>query len=167
MQLQDLDRILEIVFGKLQAALSTTGQAADSSDWLFEGNRIFLVSRPGCRNDYAELTNAAQNVYRAASKFREEEQGIYEIDRLHPRSEFWTASSVLIDALDYLYTATHQLIQSRTRQLGSVVDRPPSETSDQALRHEQHKQGLLKGQMTLTAAALLTNMEDRIRVAST
>ena len=91
---------------------------------------------------------------------------MYEIDRQHPTEEPWTAQDPLIDALDFLYATTEQLITDRTRALGSVIDEAPSE-SNAGLRAEQSRQAVLKRQMTELAAALCINMEDKCRTVAT
>lgn len=107
-------------------------------------------------------------MFKAASKYREEELALYEIDREKPSSPLWTARDTLIDALESLYGSTERLIKDRTRDFGSVVDEAPSATGagGSELRDQQVKQNLLKNQMRDLAAALCINMEDRLRVAS-
>jgi nuclear pore complex protein Nup133 len=69
--------------------------------------------------------------------------------------------------MEYLFSATEQLIQDRTRDLGSVIDERPTEGGDDRLHREQVKQERLKDQMTYIGASLCSNMEDRVRFAST
>lgn len=69
--------------------------------------------------------------------------------------------------MEYLFSATEQLIQDRTRDLGSVIDERPIEGGDDRLHREQVKQERLKDQMTYIGASLCSNMEDRVRFAST
>ena len=69
--------------------------------------------------------------------------------------------------MEYLFSATEQLIQDRTRDLGSVIDERPTEGGDDRLHREQVKQERLKDQMTNIGASLCINMEDRVRFAST
>jgi nuclear pore complex protein Nup133 len=69
--------------------------------------------------------------------------------------------------MEYLFFATEQLIQDRTRDLGSVIDERPTEGGDDRLHREQVKQERLKDQMTYIGASLCINMEDRVRFAST
>ena len=106
-------------------------------------------------------------VNRAASVYREDERQSYEIDRERPASELWTAADGLIDNLDALYTATAQMIKDRTRDLGSAVDEAPSQSVSPALRQQQELQARLKRQLVDLAAALCTNMEDKMRAAKT
>jgi nuclear pore complex protein Nup133 len=106
-------------------------------------------------------------VQRASSQYIEDEQKTYEIDRLHPAHELWTAQDELLEAIEYLYTATQNLIRDRTRDLGSVIDESPQNTRDPKMREEQSRQALLKDQMSTLAAAICVNMEDKIRVQAT
>ena len=106
-------------------------------------------------------------ILRAASNFSESERSTYEIDRLHPTVEAWTAEDSLIDALDFLYSTTERLIAHRTRTIGSVVDVMPSAASDRNTLVSQTVQARLKQQMADLAAALCTNMEDKIRTFKT
>jgi nuclear pore complex protein Nup133 len=69
--------------------------------------------------------------------------------------------------MEYLFSATEQLIKDRTRDLGSVIDERPTEGGDDRLHREQVKQERLKDQMTYIGASLCINMEDRVRFAST
>lgn len=103
---------------------------------------------------------------RAASQYREDELGLYAMDRENPSTELWTASTTLLDALEELYGTTVQLISERTRELGSAVDQPPTATDGAQLRHERQTQHLLKNQLTELAAAVCTNMEDKLRATS-
>jgi nuclear pore complex protein Nup133 len=64
--------------------------------------------------------------------------------------------------MEYLFSATEQLIQDRTRDLGSVIDERPTEGGDDRLHREQVKQERLKDQMTYIGASLCINMEDRV-----
>ncbi|WWD09172.1 hypothetical protein V865_007294 [Kwoniella europaea PYCC6329] len=146
-QVQNLDKLLEIVFATARAALDAVDRN-ELSSWVTEANRIFII------------------VERAAAQYREEELYTYEIDRERPAIEIWTAQESLIEALDFLYTTTEALIKERTRDLGSVIDGPPSDTAEPALRREQQLQSRLKGQMAILAAALCTNMEDKCRATS-
>jgi hypothetical protein len=41
---QDIDRLLEVVFAQLQAVTSRGDQQGDLSLWVTEANRIFIVS---------------------------------------------------------------------------------------------------------------------------
>lgn len=68
--------------------------------------------------------------------------------------------------MEYLFTATERLIQDRTRDLGSVIDERPVADGDERLLREQTKQERLKDQMTYLGASLCSNMEDRVRYAS-
>nr|XP_019002973.1 uncharacterized protein I203_04767 [Kwoniella mangroviensis CBS 8507]OCF66434.1 hypothetical protein I203_04767 [Kwoniella mangroviensis CBS 8507] len=146
-QVQNLDKLLEIVSATARAALDAVDRN-ELSSWVTEANRIFII------------------VERAAAQYREEELYTYEIDRERPAIEIWTAQESLIESLDFLYTTTEALIKERTRDLGSVIDEPPSDTAEPALRREQHLQSRLKGQMAILAAALCTNMEDKCRTTS-
>nr|XP_019048984.1 hypothetical protein I302_02764 [Kwoniella bestiolae CBS 10118]OCF27914.1 hypothetical protein I302_02764 [Kwoniella bestiolae CBS 10118] len=141
-QAHNLDKLLEIVFATARAALDAVSRGKMSS-WITEANRIFII------------------VERAAAQYREEELYTYEIDRERPAIEIWTAQESLIEALDFLYSTTDALIKERTRELGSVIDEPPSETAEPALKREQQLQSRMKGQMAILAAALCTNMEDK------
>jgi nuclear pore complex protein Nup133 len=58
------------------------------------------------------------------------------------------------------------LIRDRTRDFGSVIDEPPSQAASPELRRKQVDQSTLKTQMTDLAAALCSNMEDKMRAAS-
>ena len=69
--------------------------------------------------------------------------------------------------MEYLFFATEQLIQDRTRDLGTVIDKRPAEGGHDRLHQEQVKQERLKDQMTYIGASLCINMEDRVRFAST
>ncbi|WRT63927.1 uncharacterized protein IL334_000854 [Kwoniella shivajii] len=146
-QVQNLHRLLEIVFVTARASLESANRN-DLSSWITEANRIFII------------------VERAAAQYREEELYTYEIDRERPVVEIWTAQDSLIEALDFLYTTTEALIKERTRDLGSVIDEPPSDVVEAALKREQQQQSRLKGQMAILAAALCTNMEDKCRATS-
>ncbi|WWC86014.1 uncharacterized protein L201_000885 [Kwoniella dendrophila CBS 6074] len=146
-QIQNLDKLLEIVYATVRAALESVNRNEWSS-WITEANRIFIV------------------VERAAAQYREEELHTYEIDREKPAIEIWTAQDPLVEALDFLYNTTEGLIKERTRDLGSVIDEPYSESSEPNLKKEQQLQSRLKGQMTILAAALCTNMEDKCRATS-
>lgn len=98
---------------------------------------------------------------------REDEQHLYEIDRLRPAIELWTSQDSFLSTMEYLFSATEQLIQDRTRDLGSVIDERPTEGGVDRLHREQVKQERLKDQMTYIGASLCSNMEDRVRFAST
>lgn len=106
-------------------------------------------------------------MFRAASNFCQDEIATYEIDLSHPTIESWTAQDPLVDALDFLYSATERVIADRTRTIGSVVDEAPSETSGRDMRIQQNIQARLKEQMADLAAALCTNMEDKLRTFKT
>jgi nuclear pore complex protein Nup133 len=69
--------------------------------------------------------------------------------------------------MEFLFSSTERLIQERTRDLGSVIDERPIEGRDDRLHREQIKQERLKDQMTYLGASLCSNMEDRVRFAST
>ncbi|WWC66609.1 uncharacterized protein I206_100512 [Kwoniella pini CBS 10737] len=146
-QVQNLDKLLEIVFTTARSALDSANRS-ELSSWATEANRIFII------------------VERAAAQYREEELYTYEIDREKPAIEIWTAQDSLLEALDFLYTTTEQLIKERSRDLGSVIDEPPSDTAEPGLKREQQLQSRLKGQMAILAAALCTNMEDKCRATS-
>jgi nuclear pore complex protein Nup133 len=103
---------------------------------------------------------------RAASQYREKELGLYATDRENPATELWTAATGLLDALESLYNTTVRLIAERTRDLGSAVDQAPSDTDVPQLRAQRATQQLLKDQLTELAAALCTNMEDKLRATS-
>lgn len=92
---------------------------------------------------------------------------MYEIDRERPADELWTSQESFLHAMEYLFSATERLIQERTRDLGSVIDERPVEGGDDRLLREQMKQERLKDQMTYLGASLCSNMEDRVRYAST
>ncbi|WWD16353.1 hypothetical protein CI109_100779 [Kwoniella shandongensis] len=146
-QVQNLDRLLEVVFATFREAVAAADRA-DIASWVLEANKVFLY------------------VVRTAAQYREAEQGLYEVDRERPAIELWTARDSLIDALDFLYSTTEQLIKERSRDLGSVIDESPSENGAPQLRHEQQVQTQLKSQMANLAAALCTNMEDKCRATS-
>ncbi|WWC58351.1 uncharacterized protein I303_100891 [Kwoniella dejecticola CBS 10117] len=146
-QVQNLDKVLETAFETARAALDSVTRNEVSS-WVVEANRIFII------------------VERAAAQYREEELYTYEIDREKPAIEMWTAQDSLLDALDSLYTTTEKLIEERSRDLGSAIDEPPSDTAEPGLKKEQQLQSRLKGQMAILAAALCTNMEDKCRATS-
>jgi nuclear pore complex protein Nup133 len=115
------------------------------------------------------LTEVAdrQRALRESARLREDEQHLYEIDRLRPAIELWTSQDSFLSTMEYLFSATEQLIQDRTRDLGSVIDERPTEGGDDRLHREQVKQERLKDQMTYIGASLCSNMEDRVRFAST
>lgn len=92
---------------------------------------------------------------------------MYEIDRERPADELWTSQDSFLQAMEYLFSATERLIQERTRDLGSVIDERPVQGGDDRLLREQMKQERLKDQMTYLGASLCSNMEDRVRYAST
>lgn len=161
-QVENLDRLLDLVFSSFRAA--TTGQGGDLSDWTIEVNTIFLVGSPSCT---IMNKSDSQRALRESARLREDEQAIYEIDREHPAVELWTSQDSFLTAMEYLFTATESLIQDRTRDLGSVIDERPTEGGDDRLHHEQVKQERLKDQMTYIGASLCSNMEDRVRFAST
>lgn len=69
--------------------------------------------------------------------------------------------------MEYLFSATEQLVPDRTRDLGSVIDEKATEGGDDRLHREQVKQERLKDQMTNIGASICINMEDRVRFAST
>ncbi|RXK40460.1 hypothetical protein M231_02293 [Tremella mesenterica] len=144
--LHEIDSLLTTVVSTFRAATSSDSRM-DLGPWVEEVNNIFI------------------SVNRAASQLREDEHATYEIDRLRPASELWTAQDALIDSLDGLYSITEGLIRDRTRDLGSVVDEPPSASSH--LRSQQEVQAHLKRQMVDLAAALCTNMEEKMRAAKT
>ncbi|WVR03681.1 hypothetical protein IAU60_000676 [Kwoniella sp. DSM 27419] len=146
-QVQHLDRLLDIVYITARADLNTA-ERHELSSWITEANRIFIV------------------VERAAAQYREDELYTYEIDREKPAIEIWTAQDSLIEALDFLFSTTEQLIKERTRDLGSVIDETCTAASDLAPRTEQQLQSRLKSQMAILAAALCTNMEDKCRATS-
>ena len=105
---------------------------------------------------------------RVAAAFREDEGAAYEVDRLHPVIDLWTAKDSLLDGLDYLYSTTQQIIKDRTRTLGSVIDETSAgDSRDHELRQQRQKQSVLKGQTAHLAAALCNNMEDKLRVQVT
>lgn len=105
-------------------------------------------------------------MYRAAAQYREDHRNTYEIDRLHPLVEQWTAKASLVDALESLYNDTKIAIEGRTRELGSIVDEA-SETSNPSMKKEKALQRHLKDQLAFLAAALCENMEDKLRTRST
>ncbi|KAK8861724.1 hypothetical protein IAR55_002547 [Kwoniella newhampshirensis] len=146
-QVQNLDRLLAVVFVTFREALGSV-ERAEISPWVLEANKTFLY------------------VVRTAAQYCEAEQGLYEVNRDKPAIELWTAGDDFIDALDFLYSTTEKLIRERTRDLGSVIDEPHSSTGDPHLRHEQDVQSQLKSQMAYLAAALCTNMEDKCRATS-
>jgi nuclear pore complex protein Nup133 len=108
-----------------------------------------------------------QIVLKASSRFREEGIATYEINRQEPAMEPWTAQDSIIAALDYLYGTTDKLVRDRSRELGSVIDEAPSEITEGRWRAEQQVQFLLKKQMTVLAAALCTNMDEKVRTVTT
>lgn len=103
---------------------------------------------------------------RTASQIREDGNPKYEIERLKPATELWTAQDSILQAVEYLYFATQRAIAERTRSLGTVVDELPSDHSTEELRKHQAKQNLLKDHMAALAAALCINMEDKVRHAT-
>lgn len=146
----DLERLLATVFSTFQASVGGMGPGADVSDWILEANRIFIIA------------------VRSSASWRESEAGLYDVDRLQPTVELWTASDSIIEELDSLYGATQQLIKDRSRRLGSIVDEAPSSRSRGSdLGHQQKEQFTLKEQMTHLAAALCENMEDKLRTVAT
>jgi nuclear pore complex protein Nup133 len=153
-QVLHIDRLLETVYATFQSAVNAAGPAADLSAWVLEANRIFITA------------------LRAAALLREHESSIYQVDRLHPMTELWTASDGIIGNLDSLYGATQRLIKDRTRSYGSAVDEaPPAHPTPAALASgsvaAQKDQAVLKHQMAQLAAALCENMEDKLRTSAT
>ncbi|WVQ78640.1 hypothetical protein IAT38_000727 [Cryptococcus sp. DSM 104549] len=150
-EVQNLDELLMLVLGRFSDGAQSAEQETQA-EWVTEVNQIFI------------------NVVRAAAQYREEEATTYDIDREMPAVELWTASDALIDSMDYLYSATEQLIRERTRDLGSVIDEAPAPAAlaivggDGGLKKEQVLQATLKRQMASLAAALCANMEDKCRV---
>ncbi|KAL7420109.1 hypothetical protein Q5752_005074 [Cryptotrichosporon argae] len=143
-QVHNLDALLARVYALFQ---ERARQGQDSTAWVLEANRIFIT------------------VLRTASQFREDEIATYQIDRLHPVDEPWTAADAIVDALDALFTATDRLVRDRTRALGSVIDEAPT-AADAETRQAQVDQVGLKRQMTELAAALCSNMEDKLRAGA-
>jgi nuclear pore complex protein Nup133 len=160
-QVNNLDKLLDLVFSTFRAA--TNGQP-DISDWTIEVNTIFLVSLFGTVFGRIIL---CQRALRESTRLREDEQSLYEIDRERPATELWTSQDSFLLTMEYLFFATGQLIQDRTRDLGTVIDEKPTEGGDDRLHREQVKQERLKDQMTNIGASLCINMEDRVRFAST
>jgi len=153
-QVLHIDRLLETVYTTFQAAVNATGPGADLTAWVLEANRIFLLA------------------IRAASQLRLHETETYQVDKLHPMAELWTASDGIIGDLDSLYGATQRLIKDRTRTYGSAVDEPPPAHPSAAAVASgavaaQKDQALLKHQMAHLAAALCDNMEDKLRTSAT
>jgi nuclear pore complex protein Nup133 len=149
-----IDRLLETVYATFQAAVTAAGPGADLTEWLVEANRIFITA------------------LRAAAQLREHEADVYQVDRMHPMAELWTASDGIMGDLDNLYSATQRLIKDRTRHFGSVVDEAPAARPTPAAVASgsvaaQKDQALLKHQMAHLAAALCDNMEDKLRTSAT
>jgi nuclear pore complex protein Nup133 len=161
-RVQHLDQLLGIVFATFRTALASSKKREDLSPWVLEANRIFIVSSTSASS--RDCSHHCQTVLRAASQYRETD--LYEVNRERPAIELWTASDVMIDAIESLYSATEQLIKDRTRDFGSVIDEPPSQAASPELRRKQVDQSTLKTQMTDLAAALCSNMEDKMRAAS-
>lgn len=96
----------------------------------------------------------------------QDDETMYEIDRHSPSSEQWTAKSSIMDALESLYIQTERLVGERTSQLGSAIDSAPTPADSPDLRANRLAQFTLKNQLTELAAAICTNMEDKLRAAS-
>jgi nuclear pore complex protein Nup133 len=77
--------------------------------------------------------------------------------------ELWTAKDSILDALEYLYTATENAIQDQSRIYGTVVDQIAREGDRSEMAMRQAKQQRLKYLLTQLAAAICTNMEDKCR----
>jgi nuclear pore complex protein Nup133 len=105
-------------------------------------------------------------VLRESARLREDDEGIYQIERKQPAIELWTSQDSLLNNVEALFAATERLIQDRTRELGSVIDERPVEGTDESLYQEQVRQDRLKDQMMYLGASLCSNMEDRVRFAS-
>ena len=149
-----------MVYSTLRTTLSSVSTRNDIADWVVEANRIFIVRR---LIPYSSvLLTDLQTVLRAASVYQETVQN-YVVDKLYPEIELWTAQDSLIDALDFLYTATERTVKDRTRDLGSVVDGPSLDVDNPELRRQREVQNMLKTQLGHLAAALCANMEDKIR----
>lgn len=165
LQVTNLDRLLELVMSTFRANTSSIRSRIDMSQWVLEIDRIFIVSH---LSKYVKSCSPVQLVFRGASQCQEDDTAIYEVDRLHPAIEIWTAQTSLLDALEVLYGETEQLIKDRTRDIGSVVDESPVQGSGTGDRQSQQQiQASLKNQMAHIAAALCMNMEDKLRTAST
>ena len=65
-----------------------------------------------------------------------------------------------------MYSATEQLIADRSRDLGSAIDSAPTPSDAPDLRAQRQTQYFLKNQLAELAAALLANMEDKLRATS-
>ncbi|ORY21434.1 Non-repetitive/WGA-negative nucleoporin C-terminal-domain-containing protein, partial [Naematelia encephala] len=146
--IEDLDKVLDGVMSIFSATVDVNHPTAEMSEWIREINLIFVI------------------VFRAASQYREDEEGVYEVDRLRPTVELWTAQNSLIDALERLYNVTEQLIKERSRTYGSSIDAKMPSVGEDQLAKQQRAQVVLKNQMTELAAALCTNMEDKCRTTS-
>lgn len=88
------------------------------------------------------------------------------MDRQNPSIELWTASTPILDALEVLYNTTVRLLTERTRDFGTAIDQAAGPNDVSGLREQRSTQNAMKNHLTKLAAALCTNMEDKLRATS-